>query len=659
MATREQRSVLARRAFDPLPLGEIRPAGWLLDQLRTQAEGLSGHLDEFWPDIARSGWIGGDAEGWERGPYWLDGVVPLAVLLGDPRLLDKVRSWVDYILEHQHDDGWLGPTYHRLPDAPAILEPNPRRYSDRQYDPWPRAIVLKALIQFHEATGDERIVPAVARFLAKLDALLDTQPLDSWARYRWSELVLGVQWLYERTGEASLLRLALRLRAQGFDWERHFRDFLFHERLGRDELGLTGHGPNNAMAVKTPAVWYRQSHDAADLAAVDRIIGELDAWHGQATGMFSCDEHLAGRNPSQGTELCAVVEYMYSLEVLIATMGRVDHADRLERLAFNALPATISPDMWTHQYDQQVNQVSCQIVDDNVYTSNGPDANLFGLEPHFGCCTANLHQGWPKFASHLWMRSPDGGLAAVIWAPCEISTTVDGSPVRVTVTTDYPFEEVVRLEVRSDGEVAWPLDLRIPGWADHPSVRVDGGVPSRPAAGTFHRVVVRGTCRIELHFGMPVRLERRDQGGVSLFSGPLLLALELGERWVKVWERDTVDDWEIHPTMPWNYALAPTDLSRLSVERRPLLSGRSPFAPDVAPTSVEVEGRRLPSWGLSHGAAAPVPAGPVTSLEPVERLRLVPYGCTNIRIAVFPLLAGPGRQRSGVRVTDADPTGDR
>ncbi|MCS7059594.1 MAG: hypothetical protein NZM14_00365 [Thermoflexales bacterium] len=74
-------SRLIAQAFSPIPLGSIRPAGWLLNQLSIQADGLSGHLDEFWPDVAQSGWIGGEAEGWERGPYWLDGLVPLAYLL--------------------------------------------------------------------------------------------------------------------------------------------------------------------------------------------------------------------------------------------------------------------------------------------------------------------------------------------------------------------------------------------------------------------------------------------------------------------------------------------------------------------------------------------------------------------------------------------------
>jgi uncharacterized protein len=100
---------LATAALRTLPLGTLRPTGWLLERLRLQADGMAGHLDEFWPDVARSGWIGGDAEGWERGPYWLDGITGIAYLLDDARLEAKVRRWVDHILEHQHPDGWFGP----------------------------------------------------------------------------------------------------------------------------------------------------------------------------------------------------------------------------------------------------------------------------------------------------------------------------------------------------------------------------------------------------------------------------------------------------------------------------------------------------------------------------------------------------------------------
>ena len=71
-------SGLGEPEFRPLPIGAIRPAGWLARHLRIQADGLSGHLDLFWPDVGQSQWFGGTAEGWERAPYWLDGAIPLA-----------------------------------------------------------------------------------------------------------------------------------------------------------------------------------------------------------------------------------------------------------------------------------------------------------------------------------------------------------------------------------------------------------------------------------------------------------------------------------------------------------------------------------------------------------------------------------------------------
>ena len=78
-----------------LPLGSIRPAGWLARQLRVQADGMGGHLDEFWPDVGpNSGWLGGSGESWERGPYFLDGLVPLAYLLDDATLKADRKSVV-------------------------------------------------------------------------------------------------------------------------------------------------------------------------------------------------------------------------------------------------------------------------------------------------------------------------------------------------------------------------------------------------------------------------------------------------------------------------------------------------------------------------------------------------------------------------------------
>ncbi len=612
-------------ALRPLPLGAIRPTGWLLRQLQIQRDGLSGHLDEFWPDVAQSGWIGGTAEGWERGPYWLDGIVPLAWLLDDAGLKAKVGRWMDYILAHQQPDGWLGP-----------VRDTSKGDKYRAYDPWPVFVALKALTQYQEASGDPRVIPAIDRFLRRLASLLADQALYSWGQHRWADLVLSIHWLFERTREPWLLALAETAAAQGFDWAANYRDLRFTGRTRREDCTLVTHVVNNAMAIKTSGVWYRQSGDPADREGFHRAIDVLDRWHGQVTGVFSGDEHLAGRNPSQGTELCAVVEYLYSLEVLLAILGDPTLADRLESIAFNALPATFSPDMWAHQYDQQANQVVAAVSEDRIYTSNGPDANVFGLEPNFGCCTANLSQGWPKFAAHLWMATPDGGVAALSLAPSEARLSLAGGPVTVACRSGYPFHETVTLVVRAGRPVRFPLLVRIPGWAEGATV---DGEPAAP--GAFHRVerLWDGESQVAVRLPMRARLERRYHGAVSIRRGPLVYALRIGEEWRQIGGEVPHADWEVHPTTPWNYALAldERDPDR-SLSFCATQIGDAPFSPQGAPLRARVMGRRLPGWTLAHGAAGELPESPVSSDEPLEPLTLQPYGCTNLRVSEFPVL---------------------
>jgi hypothetical protein len=618
---------LGRKTLEPLSLGTLRPGGWLLNQLRIQAAGLTGHLDEFWPDVAASRWIGGTAEGWERGPYWLDGLVPLAFLLNDERLIAKAHHWIGHILSHQHADGWLGPVHDERYGYP--------------HDPWPVFLVLKAMTQYQEATGDPRVVPAMARWLRRLDALLVARPLQSWARMRWPDLLVSVCWLYERSGEDWLLALAQKVHDQGYDWRAHFADFRFPTR--QTETSLENHVVNHAMAIKAAGVWARQAPaEAGDVLAAMAV---LDRYHGQATGVFTGDELLAGRNPSQGTELCAVVEYLYSLEVLLAILGQPALADRLERITYNALPAAMTPDMWAHQYDQQANQVVCRRAEDRIYTNNGPDANIFGLAPNYGCCTANLHQGWPKFAAHLWMRGvADESLVALAYAPCHLETSVAGTPVRLSVETDYPFEETVRLTITAAGPVRFPLRLRIPAWTAGAEVAVSGEAPRQAEAGAFHtleRAWGRSTA-LTLRLPMAVRLQRRYHGAVALERGPLVYALKIGEEWRQVGGELPHADWEVYPTTPWNYALAldpAAPAASVSFTTRPV--DDRPFSPEGAPVEARAHARRLPGWTLEHNAAGPLPSSPVTSSEPLEEISLLPYGCTNLRITEFPLLAPP------------------
>ncbi len=640
--------------FRPLPLGSIRPQGWLARQLRIQADGLSGHLDEFWPDIRDSQWFGGQAEGWERAPYWLDGVIPLAFVLDDPILKAKVARYVDFILEHQQEDGWLGPEHMVWAEGES---PTPLRH----YDIWALFLVLKALVQYGDATNDPRVSPAVEKCLRKIEQHIDRAPLFNWGSFRWFEALISLYWLWEQDGHGHetgptrgrwLADLAVKLQAQGFHWRDFFRRWPLTEPTPKGNWTYMGHVVNNAMAIKASALWWRLTGEEADREAVYDMIGKLDRYHGMVTGMFTGDECLAGRRPTQGTELCAVVEYAYSLEILLSVLGDPAFGDRLEKIVFNALPATFSPDMWAHQYDQQVNQAECSILPGRTWVNNGPDANIFGFGPNYGCCMSNLSQGWPKFAAHLWMQTQDpstvsgAGLAAVAYAPSLLTTKIGDVPVTVSLETGYPFRDVLRFTVTAERPVRFPLLLRIPAWAAGWRVQVAGeegsGICETPGFCRIEREW-QETTEVVLTLPMAPALRRGYNDAMAIERGPLVYSLKIGEEWRRV----NADlpcrelphaDWEVYPTTPWNYALAVSDATLaqdITFTEHPF--GDYPFSPDGAPMSAMVRGRRVPGWAMENGSPADAPATPEVSPESMAELTLIPYGCTNLRITEFPV----------------------
>jgi uncharacterized protein len=645
------REPLKANAFIQLPLGSVKPTGWLKDQLQIQADGLPGHLDEYWPSLTTSAWHGGPEEAWERGPYYLDGLVPLAYLLDDKRLIEKLKTWIEPILASGQPDGWFGPAKNK--------------------DRWPLAVGLKVLKSYYEGSGDTRALEMIKNYFTYLSVNKPDWPDKEWRGVRAMENSVVGYWLYRQTGDTTILRTIESIEKNSQSWKKQFTTFPWDSMAAKegriprvwDAVGLTAHVVNIAMATKYPGVYYQQSGDPADLKASYDGIMKLDDHHGQVGGRFSGDEHVSGRNPTQGTEMCAVVEYMYSLENLIEVAGDVKLADRLEKLAFNSLPGTCTPDYWGHQYDQQANQVLVSIAERN-WSSNNPESNIFGTEPYFGCCTANGHQGWPKFTESLWMASPDGGLAAISYAPCTVKALAGSRvPVSIEVVSSYPFEEKIVIKVNPEEDASFPIHLRIPEWTSQPMVSINGEQLACKA-GEFLIVTRKWkqNDQIELTLTSPIRIENRYNNAIAVAKGPLYFSLRIPKKYTAIQDCKRhynylgSTDWQIEPAGNWNFGLvldASDPASNFEVITNPI--GKYPFgdAGDPVynaglnafdtlttnpPIMLKAKAKLIPEWGLVNNSAGLTPYSPVSTSSPAESVELVPYGSARLRLSEIPVV---------------------
>lgn len=599
---------------------EIRPRGWMRRQLEIEAEGLAGNLDKVWPDIRDSAWIGGAREGWERVPYWLDGFVPLAYLLDNDDMKARAKKYIDRIVENQAEDGWICPNGNV-----------PREH----YDTWAISLISKTLTVYYECSRDERIPHVILKVLKNYYDLLESGriKLFAWGEARWFECFVAIRLCLAKYPEEKwLYGLAKILKSQGLDYGSFKK--LWIEPKNRWDFKI--HIVNLAMMFKYEAISCEiLGEDYRHIA--DDLYDFLYKYNGTVTGFLTGDECLSGRSPIQGTELCGVVEFMYSCRWLYAVTGEKRWAELLEMQAFNALPATFTDDMWAHQYVQLTNQIDCRSAGGNPpFGTNCSTAHIFGLEPNFGCCTANMAQGWPKLALSAFMRANDGVVCAVP-IPSEVDFDYNGACVKVVLDTEYPFKNSFVYKVNCDRKTSAKLRVRVPSFAEN--IKVNGeNVAKKPMLifGGFEA----GETVIEVSFDTPVVKVARPANMFAMRRGSLVFSLPIeNTKRVVEYKRDGVErkfpycDYEIRPASDWNFGFA--ECEEVKVIEKEI--GDIPFS-SVSPALTLTLPLSHIDWGYEpryDGFCAAKPKSRYALDEP-KLYELYPFGNTLLRMTEMP-----------------------
>ena len=468
-------------AFLPLPPGAVEPAGWLRDWAVAAREGITGHLDEYHPTF-RDGWKGipiavpgaePDGTGWplEQCAYWLDGALRLGFVLHDEALIRKIRARLDPIVDGVNKA-----------DFGTSLIYWKKGYKPEGFNGWAHSQMGRALVALYLGSGDKRVLDALVKVYADYPAKMGKVPLVN------CEVTRAVQ------------------------PRRHAGDLLVQRRPADPRPRAGGHGPAR-RGPRHPRLGQRRTCRPATWSSSTRT-SACRPWSipGRATG-GSCRPRWARCNgwtrttccptawpparssPSgvgafRKTETCDVTAMLLTTSWMYRIQGNGDWGDRMERAFFNAGAAPIARDFKTMCYYQSPNRLRADSLPCEQPHSPGPAGTHFHQLgcPSVLCCVGAVNRIIPNYIIHMWMATGDDGLAATLYGPSTVSALAGPRvPVRVTTTTDYPFDETIRMKIEPERDVQFPLYLRIPGWCKQAEIRGQ----RRPAAGPARRQGLR------------------------------------------------------------------------------------------------------------------------------------------------------------------------
>ena len=419
--------------------------GWLKKFIETQMSGLTGNIgqcgypfDSLWwgtdkengekenSEIVKSGW-------WvyEQTAYWLDGFVRCAVLLGDRAALEKAKAVIYGVVNNKDSDGYLGPKFMKETNG---------------WNRWPHVVFFRACIAYCEYTNDKTVERAMVEHYLK-------SPCD----YAYKRDVNNVEimlWLYGRTGNKELLNLA----------EKSYRDYNIGcdndvcDKVALSDKKPYAHGVTYCEYSKLGAILYLHTKNNEYLKASKSALDKAKKLFMLPGGCLCSDEFLISDDYMESYETCVISDFTWALYYLAKATGDVKYYDDIESCIYNAGLGSTTEDFRALQYFSCANQTIADNRSNHNLFHRGSKWMSYRPTPGTECCPGNVNRFMPNFVMHLWDAQGDK-----IYCNLYGASEFVYNGIRITETTNYPFEEVIRFSVKTDKKFV--LSLRIPEWA--------------------------------------------------------------------------------------------------------------------------------------------------------------------------------------------------
>ena len=466
---------------------------------------------------------------------------------------------------------------------------------------------LQGAIAYYRATGDRTMLDAGVRFVDHF--LLPNYgpgPKQTPIVAGHPEIEMALVELYRTTQNPKYLELAGYILQGDTRWSIKPQSvtYMFCGVPFTSRTKLEGHAVRAMYACCGATDYYLETGDPAYWKTLNTLWSDLSAHQMYVTGGVGAraegeafgDAYELPNARAYGESCAAIGNMMWNARMLAAS-GEARFADVMERALYNGINSGMSLDGTLYCYR---NPLAFEPSTGDVIRNAWYDTT---------CCPPNIERTFAALPGYVYSTSHEG-LYVHLYDAGEMSWHLeDGTGLRVTQATSYPWNGDVQLTVSPAQPKEFTMFLRIPAWSETNHVRVNGEAITGATPGEYLAIRRRWSAgdRIELAMDMTPRVLHanpavaEDVGKVVLQRGPIVFCMEDLDQTIHARQKN-LGDFVAHTTGETKVHYDAALLGGVTVLEHP-----GSLAPEPQPASL-------------YGAAAPEtqPGQPVM-------LTLIPY----------------------------------